>query len=263
MKHKHPKSKKHALDEDEVFANTEAEEEVEDTEFFPEDVEDDESERPVTPEDVIIETPDGGASDEDLKPTMEELLQKVKAAEKTLHMQNDELTGQLIKIQKQLNTREEEFQKLASAYRKLRAAFDKVEKQHNAEFDNYRRRTEDEKKKIGDKAVGDLMLALLPSLDNLDRAMAMLDSATDIDTVRDGISMIVNGIDSVLKDNGLERLESVGRLFDPEYHNAMATVQTDDVPEGYVFDEMIPGYTMKGQLIRPAMVRVASQPDEK
>jgi len=221
--------------------------ETDDTETTAEDV--NESEAEVVPEAVAVPP--------------EKIIAELKDKNKLLESKADDLTGQLAKVKNQLTLREGEFEKLADAYRKLREALDKIESQHKTEFDNYRRRTEDEKKRISDKSVGDFVLALLPSLDNLDRAMKMLDSASEISTVRDGVVMIADGLKQVLAAKGLERIESVGEPFNPEYHNAMATVTSTDVPEGYVADEMLPGYTLKGQLLRPSMVRVAHAPDEE
>lgn len=195
--------------------------------------------------------------------TSEEHVNRLQVELEKLTAEHSETFKNLIKTQNKLATREAEFEKLADAYRKLRESTDKMEADHNAEFDNFRRRTEEEKKRIGDKAVSDLMLALLPSLDNFDRAMQMLQGASEIAAVRSGVEMILNNLRQTLEGQGLERMQAVGTEFNPELHNAVATMETTQYPDGYVADEMLPGYSVKGILVRPAMVRVARAPEEE
>lgn len=200
---------------------------------------------------------------DDAVPTPEERVTQLEAELEKTESDADRVRGELITASKRLADREAEFEKLAGAYRKLREEMDKTDAAHIAEFDNYRRRTEDEKKRIGERASADVLLALLPTLDNLDRAAATLDAATDLDAVRSGVRMIIENLRGALAAQGLERLAVVGEEFNPELHNAIATVETQDVPDGHVYDEMQTGYAVNGQLIRPAMVRVASHSSDE
>jgi molecular chaperone GrpE len=126
-----------------------------------------------------------------------------------------------------------------------------------ADFDNYRRRIEKERDQARHRGVEHLVEQLLPVLDGFDRALAAHDDPA-YEEYRKGFELIRKQLWDVLAKQGVHRLESVGKEFDPNVHHAIEHVPTTDYPDGAVIDELQPGYTFHHRILRPAMVRVAS-----
>jgi len=125
-----------------------------------------------------------------------------------------------------------------------------------AEFENYRRRMLKEQTRILDTAEGDLIRKLLPVIDNLQRA---LDHAApgEGNSLKEGVSMVLEQMLGILQKEGLEVVDPDGQPFDPEHHEAMMVVETDECPEGTVVEVVQKGYRFNGLLLRPAMVKVS------
>jgi molecular chaperone GrpE len=125
-----------------------------------------------------------------------------------------------------------------------------------ADFDNYRKRMLREQTRILETAEADMVKKMLPVLDNLERALA---SSTEADGkgLRDGVALVLGMMTETLVKEGLEIIDPEGEQFDPEHHEAMMVVATDECPEGTVVDVVQKGYRFNGVLLRPAMVRVA------
>ena len=123
-----------------------------------------------------------------------------------------------------------------------------------AEFENYRRRVEKEKAEFLEYASSEAVTALLPVLDDFERALKH--ESADTEYVR-GMEMIYNRLVDTLKKLGLEPISSVGHPFDPYVPQAVDRVVTSDVEDHTVIDEYQRGYNFKGRLLRPAMVKVA------
>jgi len=126
-----------------------------------------------------------------------------------------------------------------------------------ADFDNYRKRTERERDQARHRGVENLIEQLLPVLDGFDRALAAHDDPAYED-YRKGFELIRKQLWDLLAKQGVHRIESVGKEFDPNVHHAVEHVPTNDYPDGAVIDEFQPGYTFHHHVLRPAMVRVAS-----
>ena len=124
-----------------------------------------------------------------------------------------------------------------------------------AEFDNARKRAVREQQDYRDYAITDAITPLLPILDSLDRALHF-ENATAAD-LHAGVELIQKQLLDALGKLGVRRISAQGELFDPHQHQAIEMVETDEVPDGHVFDELQPGYKLKDRLLRPAMVRVA------
>lgn len=128
-------------------------------------------------------------------------------------------------------------------------------KRLKADFDNYRKRMLKEQSRILETAESELITKLLPVIDNLERA---LESAGDETSgLRDGVAMVLEMMLGLLERDGLEVIDPEGEPFDPEHHEAMMVVETDECPEGTVVDVVQKGYRFSGALLRPAMVRVS------
>ncbi len=127
-----------------------------------------------------------------------------------------------------------------------------------ADFDNYRRRTQKEKEEFAKYASLKLIEQLLPVVDNFDRALAASKDSSDYEALSKGLDMIFRQLEQVLANEGLKPMEAVGQPFNPEYHQAIMQVESDEYEEGIVVEEVQKGYLLKDKVIRPAMVKVSS-----
>lgn len=126
-----------------------------------------------------------------------------------------------------------------------------------AEFDNFRKRTIRERAELGVRAQAELAGQLLESLDDLGRVSKMGSKEHDAASILEGVRLVETKLRRALEQFGLSPIEAVGRRFDPELHDAMVTVPTDDPEEHEVVSqELARGYTFKGSLLRPSLVEV-------
>ncbi len=123
-----------------------------------------------------------------------------------------------------------------------------------AEFDNFRKRTEKDRADFAQYAGMEVVREILPVLDNFD--LALKADASGKDYVK-GVEMIYDRLASTLKKMGLEPIETKGAAFDPHLHQAVEKVQTEDAEDHTVISDFQRGYKFKGKLLRPSMVKVA------
>ena len=128
-----------------------------------------------------------------------------------------------------------------------------------AEFDNFRKRTEREKMEFAEYAGEQTVRALVPVLDDFDRALKAASADVPEEFLR-GIELIYNRFLETLKKQGLEPMETEGAQFDPHQHQAIQRLETDEHEDGTVVQEFQRGYNFRGKLLRPAMVQVAVKP---
>jgi len=130
-----------------------------------------------------------------------------------------------------------------------------------AEFENFKKRIEREKSEFMQFASADLMKELLNALDSFDLALrnAAKDSGKGSESNLRGFELISKQIQDTLTRFGLKPLEAKGKKFDPNFHQAVSTIPTNDVEENTIMDEMRKGYTLNGRLLRPAMVSVSTK----
>jgi molecular chaperone GrpE len=126
-----------------------------------------------------------------------------------------------------------------------------------AEFDNFRKRTEKERSDYLQYAGMELVRDMLPILDDFDRALKVEGGNPDYTK---GVEMIYSRMYETLKKLGLEPIETAGKTFDPHLHQAVERVETKDSPDGTILGEFQRGYHFKGKLLRPSMVKVAVRP---
>src|SRR5690606_30725297 len=126
-----------------------------------------------------------------------------------------------------------------------------------ADFDNFRTRSRREAEDASANDKESILKDLLPVFDNLERAVAHSDSATDLASFVSGIEMVHKQFIDTLKRTGIERIAAKGCAFDPTVHEAIQQIETNDVPAGAVAAEIQAGYRFAGRLIRPALVVVA------
>ena len=131
-----------------------------------------------------------------------------------------------------------------------------------AEFENYRKRVEREKGETYARARAEVVLELLPVIDNFERAISSLEiSGGDAESLRQGVELIHKQFKDALKKFGLEAVDSVGQAFDPHLHEAVTMEATDKFKENTVIEEFQRGYRLGEKLLRPAKVKVASSPE--
>ena len=127
-----------------------------------------------------------------------------------------------------------------------------------AEFDNARKRAVREQQEFREYAAADVIKNFLPILDSFERALkAGGDSNSNSNDFRNGIELIYRQFQDALQKIGVQPIVSVGQPFDPRVHEAVEMVDTTEVPDHHVLDELQRGYKYKERLLRPAMVRVA------
>ncbi len=129
-----------------------------------------------------------------------------------------------------------------------------------ADFDNYRKRSRRDQEEAVKRAKEEVLRDLLPVFDNLERAADATRTATDVKAIADGVLMVIRLFSDTLARLGGKRVESVGQPFDPNLHEAIQQVESDEHGAGIVASEMVPGYLFGDRLLRPAMVAVSKGP---
>jgi molecular chaperone GrpE len=127
-----------------------------------------------------------------------------------------------------------------------------------AEFDNYRKRVAREKEATVSFGNERLLRAILPFLDNLERAISQAGSSDSFESLLSGVRLTYDQFLSELRKFGLEQVPAEGTMFDPNLHEAIAQVPWEGKPEGTILSEARRGYLLNGRLLRPAQVTVAS-----
>ena len=125
-----------------------------------------------------------------------------------------------------------------------------------AEFENYRKRVDRDRRDQADAAVASAIEDVLPIVDNLERAL-QAPAGGDAEGYRKGVELIYQQMADLLRKRGVTPIESVGAPFDPNLHQAVAHDVSDEHPEGTVMEEFRRGYKLGDRLLRPAMVKVA------
>jgi len=128
-----------------------------------------------------------------------------------------------------------------------------------AEFDNARKRAEREKLDFRDYATGSVVEQFLPVLDNFELALKSSGTAHQL---RSGVALIVKQMEEVLRQLQVNPIPTVGEAFDPRVHEALGSVDRNDLPDQHVAEEIRRGYRLRERLLRPAMVRVVHNPKQ-
>ncbi|HYK34682.1 nucleotide exchange factor GrpE [Alloacidobacterium sp.] len=129
-----------------------------------------------------------------------------------------------------------------------------------AEFENARKREARERNDFREFAVAGAIEQFLPVLDNFQLALKSTGSAEQL---RTGVELIVKQMEEALRSLNVQPVESVGASFDPRVHEALEMVERPDLPDHQVFEEVRRGYKIKERLLRPALVRVVNNPQQK
>lgn len=154
--------------------------------------------------------------------------------------ENDEIA----ELKAQLAQKEEQIQENIDRLKRLQA-----------DFDNFRRRSRQEKEELSAHVTQNIIRELLPLVDNFERALNA-DNSQEITSFKEGIDMINKQFINILEKNGLEKINCVGEQFDPNFHEAIMRVEDADKEDGTIADELQKGYMVQGKVIRPSMVKV-------
>jgi len=128
-----------------------------------------------------------------------------------------------------------------------------------ADFDNYRKRIDRERRELSEYAAAEVLLELLPIIDNFERAL-QTPSGGDVEAFRRGIDLIHKQMLDLLRKRGVTTIEALGADFDPNVHQAVIHEPSGEHREGEVMQELQRGYLIGERLLRPAMVKVARRP---
>ena len=194
-------------------------------------------------------------------PDKETELTAVESAESTAPEKAAEATGAEAQTE-QAAVKREEFDQLRNENEQLKkdrdALVDRLARLQ-AEFENARKRTEKEKADFRDYATASAVEQFLPVLDNFELA---LKSTGSLEQLRAGVELIVKQMEEILRGLQVLPIATVGEEFDPRQHEAMGSVEREDMPDQHVAEEVRRGYRLREKLLRPALVRVVSNPKQ-
>jgi len=163
------------------------------------------------------------------------------------------------KVQENNNEQEnEEMTKLKDTILVQKQKLDENEdrlKRLMAEFDNFKKRSTKEREGLYNSLVSDIFSSLLPVIDNLEKAVQ---AKTEDENYKQGIELVLKQFKDVLVANGVEEIETVGKTFDPELHEAVSSVQNENLGEKEITEEFRKGYKIGNKVIRHSMVVVAN-----
>ncbi len=166
------------------------------------------------------------------------------------------------KVSESKGVSQEQFDQVSEERDTLKEALERRKR----DFDSYRKRTERERSEAFSKLVINVATEMLPVLDNLNRALDSFsaaegdDTAKDFQTFLEGIVLVNQQLNEVLASMGVQPILAAGEPFDPNFHEAVATEETDEVPPKTVISEVLRGYKVDKRVIRASLVKVSSPP---
>jgi molecular chaperone GrpE len=172
------------------------------------------------------------------------------------------------KSTKETPTKEDYDEIVKKLEEKLEVEKEKAEKYLNrlkylqADFENYRKRVEKEVQEAVQRSNERLVACLIEIIDDLESAISAGETTENKEALLEGIKMIHKNLDRLLEKEGLERLECVGQAFNPNKHEVLAEIPTKDLESGIILEETRKGFMFKGKVIRPSIVKIASEDSE-
>ena len=182
---------------------------------------------------------------------LNELNENTNQNEKEEHNSIMEETNKEIKVE-ELQKRIEELEKESNEWKEkfLRKA---------AEFENYKRRTENDQLNLLNYAAESFIKKILPIVDDFERSLEHINDSNDYEKLKEGVQLIYNKLVKVLDEQGVKKIEAVGKPFDVHYHEALMQKADNSVPAHTVLEELEKGYMYKDKVIRHAKVVVSSE----
>ena len=184
-----------------------------------------------------------------------EAVEEGKATEaKEAAEQTDEDASQ--EKEKKFGKKKKTVDKKSEAYEAKIAELEDRVKRQMAEFENYRKRTEKEKATMFEMGAKSVVEKMLPVVDNFERGIASVPEADKGGAIAEGMNMIYKQMMTELEGLGVKAIEAVGQEFDPNFHNAVMQVESDEYEEGVVAQELLKGYMYHESVVRHSMVAV-------
>jgi len=177
--------------------------------------------------------------EEDMKPPAEEIAEKEESAEETQMTAEQEMA----RMQQELEEANDTMLRLA------------------AELDNYKKRVVRERESLIKYAAQDIIQGLLQVLDNFERAIESANESKNFDSFFEGVKMIFKQMYDILERKGVSRIDAAGKVFDPNIHEAVMQITSEEHPENVVVEELQKGYMLHDRVIRPSMVAVSKGVD--
>ena len=192
------------------------------------------------------------------KPLEEETLKTEEMAEETLHNEDNQSVDEVQEEnQEELTIEQQLIKELENAQKEVEDLKDK-HLRLSAEFDNYRKRTLKEKAELIKNGAEKTMTAILPILDDFERALKNMEASEETQAMREGVELIFNKFHKVLNQEGLQVIETEGKDFDTDFCEAIALIPaTSDDMKGKILDCVQTGYMLNDKVIRHAKVVVA------
>ncbi|SDZ19668.1 molecular chaperone GrpE [Proteiniborus ethanoligenes] len=159
---------------------------------------------------------------------------------------NEDKEISLDELMDKYNKKTNEWEELSNRYIRLQA-----------DFNNFKKRTEKERESTYQFATQDIMTSLLPVLDNFDRALGVDIEETNVKNLYKGVEMVHNQLLEVLQSKGLEEISSLNEQFDPNFHHAVVQEESENHDENTIIEVFQKGYKVKDKVIRPSMVKVS------
>lgn len=160
------------------------------------------------------------------------------------NIENTEKVEKIENVEPVEDNKKEEIEELTDRYKRL-----------FAEFENYKKRNMKEKENLRNMLVSDIMMSILPIIDNLEKA---INTGTKDTAYEEGIKMVLKQLKDVLAYNGVKEIETVGKIFDPELHEAVSHVTDEKLGKNIIKEEFRKGYIIGTKVIRHSMVIVAN-----
>lgn len=128
-----------------------------------------------------------------------------------------------------------------------------------SDFENYKKRVARERIELSKMAGVDIFLSIIPVMDDMERAMKAMNESANADTMKEGLTLVFNKLKSITESKGMKAMESIGKIFDPELHDAITNIPaTSEDMKGKVVDEIEKGYYLNDKVIRHAKVIVGN-----
>ena len=165
--------------------------------------------------------------------------------------ETEQRSGKIETLKEELKGKEEKIQELEDRVRHLKA-----------DFDNYKKRQSSKKREQVNKEKGELVKALVPLYDNLDRAFKSFEKNNDKDSFVEGVEKIYAQFSEFLEKRDIEPIRAEGEKFDPNKHEALMRVESDDHEHNEITEEFERGYMFKGDVLKPSKVKVNIKPSD-
>lgn len=189
---------------------------------------------------------DSNENNQEVPENNQEVEQKTGEDQKTT--QNDAVASEIEELKAKLEQKTKQCEEYFSMLQRTAA-----------EFDNYKKRTVKEKEALYSDAVSDAVLAILPVVDNFERAIkAAENDSTTNSSFKEGMELVYKQFKDALKSLGVEEIKALGETFDPQLHNAVMHIEDDSYGTSVVIEEFQKGYILKDKVVRHSMVKVAN-----